>query len=311
MSGPTRLSVRLPRLTPRRRDDPEPCPRWQPVELEGRGTTWAIDRPGPDGHAPTVVLLHGLAATGALNWDPVIDALTDRFRVIALDHRGHGNGIVPTESFTLEDCADDLAALLQARRVNRAVLVGYSMGGAIAQLTWRRHPELVAGLVLLATAARFETVPPSTVADQLAAEARRHRERLPPAWQAILHLHDATRALAGFDARPWLGSCTRPAAVLITTNDRTVPPRLQHELASTLPDVRVAEVAGGHLLPILDRRRTTGALLAAGEAIAAEAGLGLRWWEIPSRHLIRLARRVSIPLRGGRTPTISDHGRDR
>ncbi|MFV0526063.1 MAG: alpha/beta fold hydrolase [Acidimicrobiales bacterium] len=269
----------LQRLATRWRDEPAPCLEWQPVELDGRGTTWAVDRPGPRPTAPTVVLLHGLAATGSLNWDPVIEPLTGRFRVIALDHRGHGKGINPDEQFTLEDCADDVAALLRARRVRRAVLVGYSMGGAIAQLTWQRHPDRVAGLVLLATAARFDTVPSSTVADQLLAEARRHRHRLPAAWQSMLHLHDATQALATFDARRWLGSRHLPSTVLVTTNDRTVPPRLQHELAATLTDGRVTEVAGGHLMPILERRRTVDALLTACDRVVADAGLGLRWWE--------------------------------
>ncbi|MEM9131250.1 MAG: alpha/beta fold hydrolase [Actinomycetota bacterium] len=134
---------------------------WGPIDLPERGTTWALDQAGPDPEAPTVVLLHGLAATGALNWDPVIGTLVERFRVIALDHRGHGRGIEPYETFTLEDCADDVAALLEVCGVRRAVLVGYSMGGAIAQLTAHRHPHRVAGLVLLATAARFQLPPGS------------------------------------------------------------------------------------------------------------------------------------------------------
>ena len=75
--------------------------------------------------------------------------------MVALDHRGHGRGIRSRRPFHLEDCADDVAALTRELRLGPVTAVGYSMGGPIAQLLWRRHPEVVDGLVLCATAARF------------------------------------------------------------------------------------------------------------------------------------------------------------
>jgi dienelactone hydrolase len=59
------------------------------------------------------------------------------------------------ERFKLRDCADDVAALLRKKRISNAILVGYSMGGPIAQLVWKRHPDLVAGMVLAATSAQL------------------------------------------------------------------------------------------------------------------------------------------------------------
>ena len=128
---------------------------WRAVELPGRGTTFACDLPGPSPHSPTVVMLHGLGATGALNWSHGLEVLNERFRVVALDHRGHGRGIDADEPFTLEDCADDAVALADVLGVERAIFVGYSMGGPIAQLVWHRHAERVQGLVLCATSAEF------------------------------------------------------------------------------------------------------------------------------------------------------------
>ena len=101
------------------------------------------------------MLLHGLGATGLLNWFPAFGALAAEYNVVAVDHRGHGRGIKPNRRFRLEDCADDVAVLIDELGIGTAVLVGYSMGGPIAQLTWYRHPEVVRGMVLCATSYRF------------------------------------------------------------------------------------------------------------------------------------------------------------
>src|SRR3954449_7851087 len=90
-----------------------PLPPGRTVELPGRGTTFVRELPGPPG-APTVVLLHGWTATADLNFYTCYDALGEHFRVLAFDHRGHGRGIRSRRRFRLEDCADDVAELLDA-----------------------------------------------------------------------------------------------------------------------------------------------------------------------------------------------------
>src|SRR6185437_7184713 len=126
------------------------------VELEGRGTTF-VRECGSRDRGPTVVLLHGLAATASLNWFSAFPALERDYHVVALDHRGHGRGIRDGHAFSLNDAADDVAALADALGIERCIAVGYSMGGPIAQLLWRRHRELVSGLVLCATSYTFRT----------------------------------------------------------------------------------------------------------------------------------------------------------
>ncbi|HEY5695927.1 MAG TPA: alpha/beta fold hydrolase, partial [Acidimicrobiales bacterium] len=86
-----------------------------------------------------------------MNWFPAYDALAEHCRVVALDHRGHGQGIRTARRFRLADCADDAVALADVLGIDRFIPVGYSMGGLIAQLTWHRHPDRVGGLVLGAT----------------------------------------------------------------------------------------------------------------------------------------------------------------
>ena len=64
------------------------------LELPGRGELFVRDIPGPDPQAPALLLLHGLGATARLNFGPSFRPLSRHFRVIALDHRGHGRGLI-------------------------------------------------------------------------------------------------------------------------------------------------------------------------------------------------------------------------
>ncbi len=136
--------------------DPPGLPEGRSVELPGRGTTFVRRLAGPEG-APTVVLLHGWTVNAALNWFAVFEPLAEHVHVVALDHRGHGRGIRTWRRFRLEDCADDVVALADQLGIDRIIPVGYSMGGPIAQLVWRRHPDRVDGLVLCATSRTFGT----------------------------------------------------------------------------------------------------------------------------------------------------------
>lgn len=124
------------------------------VELPGRGSTFIWEAEGPPG-APTVMLLHGLVASGGLNWFPAFRRLSENFHVVAMDLRGHGRGQRVGIEFRLSDCADDAASLADVLGIERFIAVGYSLGGPVAQLLWHRHREKVAGLVLCATSRNF------------------------------------------------------------------------------------------------------------------------------------------------------------
>ena len=102
--------------------------------MPGRGTTFVRELPGPSADAPTLLLLHGWTATADLNWFSVYEALGRHYRIVALDHRGHGRGIRSRKPFRLADCADDAAALVRELGLGSVIPVGYSMGGPIALL---------------------------------------------------------------------------------------------------------------------------------------------------------------------------------
>jgi 3-oxoadipate enol-lactonase len=159
------------------------------VELPGRGRTYLVDIPGPEG-APTVILLHGLVTTAMLNWFPALEELSQRYRVVLFDQRWHGRGI-RSPRFDLDDLADDVSAVADVVGVRRPILAGYSMGGIVAQLAAHRHPDRVGGIVLCATTYRFQEkwrerafhrgmgALGRTMSDTVARRVERTGERLP------------------------------------------------------------------------------------------------------------------------------------
>jgi pimeloyl-ACP methyl ester carboxylesterase len=274
-------------------------PEGRHVLLPGRGTTYVREVLGPPG-APVLVLLHGWTASSALNWFGCYRHLGRRFRVVAIDHRGHGRGIRSRRPFRLEDCADDVAALAEQLDIPHFIPVGYSMGGPIALLTWQRHPELVDGLVLCATARRFATGRPAeraiaggmvglSFAASLSPEGLRRMAverfingRLAGTaldrWAASeLRLNDpvpllqAGAALARFDARPWIGNVEVPSAVVVTESDQIVPTASQLALANGLPGSQVFRISGDHGVCATEPERFTAVLSAACEHVARQA----------------------------------------
>lgn len=280
---------------------PVPLPAGRPVLLPGRGQTFVREAPGPPG-APTLLLLHGWTVTADLNWFACYAPLAEHFRVVAMDHRGHGQGIRSRRPFRLEDCADDAAALAGELGIDRLIPVGYSMGGPIAQLLWQRHPDLVAGLVLSATACNFSSPDArsrayfsallglSVVARFTPSQVRRQvadsliRRRLQGAalagWgQSEMERGDATAvleagwAIGRFDSSGWIGGAGIPVAVVVTTLDQVVSPRRQHALAAAIPGARLSEVEGDHGACVTDAPRYVPALLDACTDVATRAGL--------------------------------------
>jgi len=256
---------------------PPDLPEGRAVDLTGRGTTFVRElRPGNGADsAPTLLLLHGWTANSALNWFACYRPLADAgCRVVAVDHRGHGHGIRSARKFRLDDCADDAVAVLDVLGVERVVPVGYSMGGPIAQLVWRRHRERVDGLVLCATAARFReqradrvvggVMGGMSLAVRLAPSPVRNRvrERVLVSkydetplgqWareQARLnHLRsiiDAAHELARYDASSWIGEVDVPTAVVLSTRDETVRPADQRRMAESIVTSQVIEVDARH-----------------------------------------------------------------
>lgn len=295
------------------------------VDLPGRGRTWVYDTGTTDTRtantgtdtggeadtggsdtgcegAPTLLLLHGWTSSAALNWWRCFDPLAKRYRVVALDHRGHGRGVRSRKRFAIEDCADDAAALVRELDLGRVIPVGYSMGGPVALHLWHRHPELVQGLVLCATAGTFGAIPrwsgrrgdvmlAISVALGFTPEllkrramryiASRWAEPGTARWAAEEWArHDPTAlmqcgmALSRYDATSWLGEIDVPTSVVLTEEDTTVPPRRQQALASAIPGAVTFPVAAAHRACDDSPKKFVPALLAAVASVAEREGAG-------------------------------------
>ena len=252
-------------------------PAGRTVTIDGRGEFFIREHRHPDAAAPTVILLHGWTASSDLQFFTAYEALAQHCSFVGIDHRGHGRGLRSTIEFSLEDAADDAAAVLRELGETQVVAIGYSMGGPISMLLARRHPDLVAGLITQATALEWNgtlrerlqwrwlpvmgSLLRSRVAgrfmkrflEKMLADGHGLKQYIP--WLRgesqradIGTVQEAGKALGAYDATAWAGSLDVPAAMLITTKDRLVKPRKQRALATALgADVR--EIATDHLGP--------------------------------------------------------------
>jgi 3-oxoadipate enol-lactonase len=274
-----------PLLTP---DGPE-VPRGEYYEVADRGLAFIRDA-GPRDR-PALILLHGWTASADLNWFTSYGPLAERYRVIAFDQRGHGRGLRSRKTFRLEDCADDAVAIADLLGVERATFVGYSMGGAVAQLVWHRHPHRVRSLVLSATSRSFNgtreenlsfiglsglaalaRAVPAGVRERIVEQYLGKNPRLDGWAVEEVRRHDWTaiaqagRAIGAFSSREWIGNVDVPTSVIITTADHVVPPRRQLRLAESVPRADIFRIDGDHDVCVTGADRFVPLLIEAIEA---------------------------------------------
>ncbi len=224
------------------------------------------------GGAPPVLLLHGLGSVGA-DWRFQFDALAGAgYRVLAPDLRGFGRSSAPPE-VTVPAMAGDMVHLLARLGAVPAHVVGLSMGGVVALQLAIDHPEVVRRLVLVNTFARLR---PQSLSGwfywllravltrfigpekQAAMVAQRvfprpeHEEMRRNLYQHIIHTNpcayrSAMQALRRFDVRSRLGELQMPVLVVTGSEDTTVSPPVQKEMAQHIPGARHVIVEGsGH-----------------------------------------------------------------
>lgn len=250
-------------------------PQTHPWRRAGR-TVFVADREflireaGPEDGAP-IVLIHGLAGSSLGEWYRVAPRLAESHRVILVDHRGHGLSALTRGRYEISEVADDLAGVLDQIGVDSAHVVGYSLGGTIAQAFANAYPGRVRKLVLIGTFAyhpeplrtlrsigtvllrAFERSTGIGTADvragYLLATGAVEPEHARWLWDET-HRRDhdagaqATLAMVRFDSRDWLGRLDVETLVVIPLEDQLVPVSWQYEMASLLRDATVVELVG-------------------------------------------------------------------
>lgn len=255
-------------------------------------------------HAPVLVLLHSIATSTAM-WDDQIAALSDRFRVIAVDLPGHGQSPALAGEPGMADYADAVADALAPVFSGRAVFVGLSFGSMIAQQIGARYPDRVAGLVLSNGVAyapppvgaawqdRIATTEAEGMASQvgptlarwftpefLASDAESTADAVARIGQLIADTPvqgyvQAARAIAALDNRALLPTITAPTLVLAGEGDTAAPAQAVATIADAVPGATYRVLPGAHLVNV-EHSETYTRLLAefADEIVGATAPSG-------------------------------------
>jgi len=258
------------------RIQPPPLPPGEVRPIGGRGELF-VRRCG-EGAGTPVVLIHGWQATADLNFHPLFAPLGMQRSVIAADLRGHGRSLLPEQGFTLEDAADDHAALLDELGIDCAIVVGYSLGTAVAQVLVDRHPSRVEAIVLAGGEVAPRRRPHVRVMTGVGGWQGTFQRMTSGRWGAhrmvdkavrenpdaevlrgwlvteierghVASLRAAGRAHARFDGHSIAERHDVPTAVVLTTRDRLVRPGRQAELAHAW-NAEVIELDADHDAPI-------------------------------------------------------------
>lgn len=232
-----------------------------------------------EGSGPPVVLLHGFTGSRT-TWYDLVGALSKEFTTIAIDHIGHGRTASPAtvDRYRMERAVDDLVEVVRKVGHDRAMWVGYSMGGRTALQVICRHPEAVSALALEGASPGLETQAERDARiaadEQLAQMAERDLEAFVDHWGSISlwdsqkqTLSDAQRAALrqqrmaqrgtgmanslrgmGTGAQTWLGDCLpRIEVPVLLTAGRLDTKYVQwaEQMGSMIPDARVKIIEGG------------------------------------------------------------------
>lgn len=278
MGGGLRLAVARSGKLPEK----NPLPAGRLIHLEGRGDTYVVDTGEPFPGAPTVLLLHGVATTASLCWFTTVADLLADHRVVLMDQRWHGRGL-RSDRFSLDECADDIDVLLAELDIDEVIVVGYSMGGALAQVLSQRHPDRIGGLVLCSTATVWKGNAGEALFYPLlsaltfmgrrhtASKVKNHADGLPPvtvieddvvrwAWSELRatsfwSLPEVLAELGRFDAREHMATVNIPTAVVVTDKDKVIAAARQVEMAETIENAVAFHAPGGHASVVLDGDR--------------------------------------------------------
>ena len=230
------------------------------------------------GKGSPLVLLHGFPLDHHL-WDEVVPLLEDTFDIILPDLRGFGESTTVDSPYSMDDYAAEIAGLLDQLGIQRAAIVGHSMGGYAALAFARLYPERVSGLGLVSSqvladaperkegryksaadvsANGIESVvatmtPKFTSDERLQSYARESMEQQQPAAYVGALKAMAERA----DSTALLPSFSFPVVIVHGDTDALIPIDRAREVKEALPQAHLVEISGAGHIPMLEAKEKT------------------------------------------------------
>lgn len=229
------------------------------------------------GRGKPFVLVHPLALNSRL-WEPALAELQPGHDLVMVDTRGHGESTWDGQPYAIADVASDLAALLDALRIDRCAVLGMSMGGCVAMTFAARHASRVDRLVLCDTTAWYGEDAPTKWQERASAALTKTRdEQLPfqrDRWfseafresrpDVVEHAADVFRstdraahaaacgALGAFDLRGEIGAIRARTLVVTGEEDYATPPAMGRDLANGIPGARFELARGVRHMALLE-----------------------------------------------------------
>ncbi len=243
--------------------------------LAGREIGLVIGRGEFDAALPSLLMLHGAGGRGEV-FQPQLSGLAGDMNLAALDLPGHGATPGPGCD-TIEGYVDWLESFLAAGPV-RPVLLGHSMGGAVAMGLALKRPELIRGLILVGTGARLKVMPailegilkdfegtvkmivpfaygPEADPQMIAQGIEKMSDNEPE-----VLLGDFT-ACNGFDVMDDVGAIRQPTLVLVGAEDKMSPLKYSEHLAGAIPGAELKVIPGaGHMVYLEDHKAANAAI---------------------------------------------------
>lgn len=228
------------------------------------------------GKGDPLVLIMGLSGD-LKGWALQVPDLAKHFRVITIDNRGAGRSSAPDKPYSIAQMADDTAALLTHLGIESAHVVGFSMGGCIAQELALKHRAKVKKLILLASAAYIdgysEAIINAWISVRRSNLSREHIARLSACWiYSPEFLEDRARldraiqnnlanpvpqqdhafmrqaaALLAFDSRERAKDIKPETLIIACEDDNLLPPRNSERLSKLIPGSKLVTLPGGHI----------------------------------------------------------------
>ena len=227
------------------------------------------------GSGEPVVLITGLGGDVSF-WRGMVPLLSDRFKVITFDNRGSGLTEYPDEFFDIETLTDDVVLLMDRLSIKKAHVLGWSMGGNVAQDIALRYPERVASLTLVSTYLRrpsrssyimntmagsvqsggdiaylFRVVQSLCMTEEAFSKMEEKGVYTPLKLNSTLEqfIHQMA-AVDGFDSRQKAKFIRVPTRVIHGRSDIMVPPYMGEELAAEIEGADMVFIdGGGHTMP--------------------------------------------------------------